>query len=112
MTLSLISNVYKTLPSLCIDSNSFPRRVCATSANSLPPTTSHPFAVLHKLKHKSKLSPNSLKMAAVNNNTASKNAPVLDKVKFEEALRNDLVKIVKNLVENKAFEDVQRLYKR
>ena len=52
-------------------------------------------------------------MAAVNNKTASKNAPVLlDEVKFEEALRNDLVKIVKNLVENKAFEDVQRLYKR
>ena len=35
-------------------------------------------------------------MAAVNNKTASKKAPVLlDEVKFEEALRNDLVKIVK-----------------
>ena len=30
----------------------------------------------------------------------------MDEVKFEEALRNDLVKIVKNLVENKAFESL------
>ena len=37
------------------------------------PRTSHPFAFLHELKHKSKLSPNSLKMAAVNNKTAGKN---------------------------------------
>ena len=51
-------------------------------------------------------------MAAVNK-TATKNAPVLlDEVKFEEALRNYLVKIVKNLVENKAFEFINgRTYK-